>query len=104
MNIKEACELAQAIEGNSLFVVIAVGRFVMIDELTTQSKHSFRWGVSVALLSDPTDRTVVYSENEWRSYATAASGKSSASQTKQVQPSKCTTPSAAREEEQLSLF
>jgi hypothetical protein len=101
MNIREACELAQAIEGNSLFVVIAVGRFVMVDELTGQTKQSFRWGVSVALLSDKTDRTVVYTEDEWRSYATSATGKA---QQLPAEKPKSLMRSATREEEQLSLF
>ncbi len=71
MTLQEACELAAAIEGNSDFAVIAIGRFVLMDELSTESKKSLSWGVSVLSLRDRGDRTVCHNESDWIAFAKA---------------------------------
>ena len=73
MTLKEACELAQAIEGNGQFAVIAIGRFVMTDELSSLSKQTLPWSVSVVSLSDRNDRTVIREESEWIAFAKGVS-------------------------------
>lgn len=71
MTYDEAVELARAIEGNSQFVVIAIGRFVMTDELSTVTKQTLPWGVSVAWLADHKDRVVCFKESDWTEFASA---------------------------------
>ena len=75
MTYDEAVELAKAIEGNSQFVVIAIGRFVMVDELSTVTKQTLPWGVSVAWLSDHKDRVVCFKESDWTAFASAHAPK-----------------------------
>ncbi len=98
MNIHEATELAKAIEGNGQYAVIAIGRFVMTDELTTTSKQELPWGVSIVWLADRSDKTRIFSEAEWIDYAKShqrelAKSKPDASQ-----------PKARVQDEQLQLF
>jgi hypothetical protein len=99
MTFDEAVELAKAIEGNSQFAVIAIGRFVMSDELSTVTKQTLPWGVSVAWLSDHKDRVVCFKESDWTDFALAHAPKPQAKpvETKVVKPSRV-------EEEQPLLF
>jgi hypothetical protein len=71
MTLDQACELAKAIEGNSEFAVIAIGRFVMLEEISTESKKHLSWGVSVISLRDRSDRTVCHNESDWIAFAKA---------------------------------
>lgn len=100
MTMQEACELAQAIEGNGQFAVIAIGRFVMTDELSSLSKQTLRWNVSVVSLSDRQDRTVISSEAQWQAFAKATSKAKTRPATKSDE--KPTLSKA--EENQLELF
>jgi hypothetical protein len=99
MTLEEACELAKAIEGNSEFAVIAIGRFVMTDELTTESKKDLSWGISVVPLRDRTDRAVIHKESEWVDFAKAV-GKPVKQPAKDKQKSK----PVYEDEHQLELF
>jgi hypothetical protein len=71
MTLKEACELAAAIEGNSDFAVIAIGRFVMMDQISVESKKHLPWGVSIVSLRDRGDRIVAFKESDWIDFAKA---------------------------------
>ena len=101
MTMSEACELAQAIEGNGQFAVIAIGRFVMTNELNHSSKQSLPWKISVVSLADPNDRTVIFNEAEWQSFCQAVSKPAKAS-TKPSKQAKQTRPVV--DEHQLELF
>lgn len=98
MTFDEAVELAKAIEGNSQFVVIAIGRFVMTDELSTVTKQTLPWGVSVAWLSDHKDRVVCFKESDWSDFALAHSPK------RQAKPVETNFGKPNRVEEQPLLF
>jgi len=101
MTMSEACELAQAIEGNGQFAVVAIGRFVMTNEINHSSKQSLPWKISVVSLADPTDRTVIFNEAEWQSFCKAVS-KPVKETSKPVKGAKETRPVV--DEHQLELF
>lgn len=67
MTLQEACELAAAIEGNSNFAVIAIGR--LTEELSSESKKTLSWGLSIVSLRDRSDRIVAHSEADWIQFA-----------------------------------
>ncbi|MFO0943565.1 MAG: hypothetical protein U0930_22750 [Pirellulales bacterium] len=102
MNIHEATELAKAIEGNGQYAVIAIGRFVMTDELSALSKQQLPWGVSVVWLADRSDKTVIHSEAEWIDYAKSHQRELAA----KTAPKLDSKPAKLNrvEEEQLQLF
>lgn len=102
MTLEQACELAKAIEGNSEFAVIAIGRFVMTDELSSESKKNLSWGISVVLLRDRTDKAVIHNESEWRDFAKAVS--KSAKPVKSVKGSEPKQAKPIYDEHQLELF
>lgn len=100
MTLQEACELARAIEGNSDFAVIAIGRFVMMDELSSESKRNLSWGVSIVSLRDRTNRTVAHRESDWIDFAKALAPAVA----KQQPAAKPVITKAVCDEHQLELF
>ncbi len=98
MTLQEACELAAAIEGNSNFAVIAIGRFVMTEELRSESKKTLSWGLSIVSLRDRSDRIVAHCEADWQAFA-KANKKTTSKESAAIKP-----VSPKYDEEQLSLF
>lgn len=60
MTLTEAVDLAQSINGNTGYTVVAIGRFIDLECITQASP----WGISVLRRTDGT-RRVLWSESDW---------------------------------------
>lgn len=67
MTFDEACELARVIQGNSAFVVIAIGRFKPPQEILDCSP----WGISISSRISES-KFVIWNESDWRRTAAPA--------------------------------
>lgn len=105
MTFEEATELARAIQGNSAFVVMAIGRFKPFEEI----KESSPWGISIVDRVTET-KSVIWTDDDWRR-AAAPTRKASppAPESKSTskpdsKPSASAVGSGSKPIEQLTLF
>lgn len=68
MTLTEASELARSIDGNTAYMVVAIGRFIDLECITQASP----WGISVLRRADGT-RQVLWSESDWTALHTQPS-------------------------------
>lgn len=102
MNLAEACELARVVNQNRRFMVLAVSRYELMEELAklyvAGRESEVSWAVTVACVDDIEYRDRLTSESQWRDYA---AGAPKASAAKPVpQPAAPATP----QEKQFTLF
>jgi hypothetical protein len=70
MNLTEACNLAALIHSDDRFLVIAIGRFLLIDELALAGADERPWGLTVMPRDMPTRRVTLWSPELWTEYRT----------------------------------
>lgn len=108
MTFEEACDLARAIEGNSKFAVIAIGRFVLQTELQGAHRGGFLaklpWGVSAIAIDNPQYPTVLRSEDAWREFAACSKPVEPVQKPVQAAPAVVATAQPTAKQGQLSLF
>ena len=71
MTLADAALLAAQINRDPLFEVVAIGRFVMIEDLM-QRGDDLPWGVSVLHRDQPETIGRVWSERDWNEFRHAA--------------------------------
>lgn len=73
MTLADAIELAELIEASEHWTVIAIGRFVLQEELQQAHQAGYAsklpWAVSVMAIDDVNDRAKLQSIAEWREYS-----------------------------------
>lgn len=68
MNLTEAANLAALIHSDDRFVVIAIGRFLMIEELSRPGAIEHPWGLTVMPRDNPQRRVTLWGPEQWTEY------------------------------------
>ncbi len=68
MTMAEATELAMEIMRDRRVMVVAIGRFRLLEELVRDGAEELPWGVSVAARDNPGQRATVWSHELWRDF------------------------------------
>ena len=94
MKLDEALSLASLVESSGHSVVIAIGRFLMQQELQAAHKqgylHKFEWSLTVMAVNDLDDRAKIDSIAEWNEFAAGKQQK--AAKSTQAKPPQTTQP------------
>ncbi len=108
MTLAEASNLANEIHSDDRFVVIAIGRFRLLEELQGPGAAQIRWGISVMARDKPDGRATVWSPEQWTEFRTLALEldipKQSLQPTEQLPPSRPLAIKVTKTEEQFTLF
>ena len=68
MSLAAVTVLAAEINADDRFIVIAIGRFKLVEELTRQCADRMPWGVSVLPRDKPERRVTLWSPEQWTEY------------------------------------
>jgi hypothetical protein len=68
MSLAAVTQLAAEINADDRFIVIAIGRFKLVEELTRQCADRMPWGVSVLPRDKPERRVTLWSPEQWTEY------------------------------------
>ena len=69
LTMEQATRLAMEIDADTRFAVIAIGRFVLSEELGAgRSIDDLPWGVSLMARDNPKSRATIWSSADWDEY------------------------------------